>query len=170
VYEQGVVWVTSTPEPVGAVRSAKQYLTYVPTGPFQYAVAEAPARPGDPARPDGYHTSLRDDLRRDLSDDLRDDLRAQRDPLSQRLSDAVSGALRAPAPGTYFVTTDIRPLGERPDIGFCLALPECRGVGAVPTQVFYDHEAAGAPFARFAFSKRQEVLADAVRRLKGVPG
>jgi N-succinyldiaminopimelate aminotransferase len=161
VYEQGVVWVTSTPEPVGAVRSAKQYLTYVPTGPFQYAVAEAPARPGDPARPDGYHTSLRDDLRRDLSDDLR----AQRDPLSQGLSDAGSGALRAPAPGTYFVTTDIRPLGERPDIGFCLALPERRGVGAVPTQVFYDHEAAGAPFVRFAFCKRMDVLREAASRL-----
>ncbi|HEV7628528.1 MAG TPA: aminotransferase, partial [Streptomyces sp.] len=41
------------------------------------------------------------------------------------------------------------------------------GVVAVPTQVFYDHEAAGAPFVRFAFCKKQEVLADAVSRLKG---
>jgi N-succinyldiaminopimelate aminotransferase len=145
-----VGWVTSTPELVAAVRSAKQYLTYVSAGPFQYAVAEALALPDD------YYTSLRDDLR------------AQRDLLSQGLSDAGFGVFRAP--GTYFVTTDIRPLGERSGIDFCLALPERCGVVAVPTQVFYDHEAAGAPFVRFAFCKRQEVLADAVRRLKGVPG
>ncbi|NLU76295.1 pyridoxal phosphate-dependent aminotransferase [Streptomyces sp. HNM0575] len=143
-----VGWVTSTPELVAAVRSAKQFLTYVSAGPFQYAVAEALALPDD------YYTRLRDDLR------------AQRDLLSQGLSDAGFGVFRAP--GTYFVTTDIRPLGESSGIDFCLALPERCGVVAVPTQVFYDHEAAGAPFVRFAFCKQQEVLADAVRRLKGV--
>ena len=36
---------------------------------------------------------------------------------------------------------------------------------AVPTQVFYDHPAAGQRLIRFAFCKRDEVLQDAVRRL-----
>ena len=39
--EHGVGWVTGTPALVTAVRSAKQFLTYVASGPFQYAVAEA---------------------------------------------------------------------------------------------------------------------------------
>lgn len=37
--------MTSTPALVTAVRSAKQFLTYVSAGPFQYAVAEALALP-----------------------------------------------------------------------------------------------------------------------------
>ena len=40
-----VGWVTGAPELVTAVRSAKQYLTYVSAGPFQYAVAEALSLP-----------------------------------------------------------------------------------------------------------------------------
>ena len=55
-------WVTAAPELVTAVRTAKQFLTYVSGGPFQYAVAEALALP------DAYYAGLRDDLRakRDL--------------------------------------------------------------------------------------------------------
>jgi len=34
-------WVTGTPELVTAVRTVKQFLTYVTGGPFQYAVAQA---------------------------------------------------------------------------------------------------------------------------------
>ncbi|WP_375537863.1 pyridoxal phosphate-dependent aminotransferase [Streptomyces sp. Amel2xB2] len=142
-----VGWVTATPALVGAVRSAKQFMTYVSAGPFQYAVAEALALP------DSYYTGLREDLR------------AQRDLLSRGLAEAGFGVFRAP--GTYFVTTDIRPLGETSGIDFCLALPERCGVVAVPTQVFYDHQEAGAPFVRFAFCKRPQVLADAAVRLKG---
>ncbi|MET9553574.1 aminotransferase, partial [Streptomyces sp. NPDC006645] len=49
---------------------------------------------------------------------------------------------------------------------FCRALPERCGVVAVPNAVFYDHREQGAPFVRFAFCKRVEVLADAADRLK----
>ncbi|NED91196.1 hypothetical protein G3I76_65350 [Streptomyces sp. SID11233] len=34
--------------------------------------------------------------------------------------------------------------------------------------VFYDHREQGAPFVRFAFRKRTEVLEEAVSRLKGL--
>ncbi|WP_143665129.1 aminotransferase class I/II-fold pyridoxal phosphate-dependent enzyme, partial [Streptomyces cacaoi] len=63
-----VGWVTGTPELVTAVRSAKQYLTYVSAGPFQYAVAEALALP------DAHYRELNTGLRarRDLlADGLR---------------------------------------------------------------------------------------------------
>ena len=141
-----VGWVTATPELVTAVRSAKQYLTYVSAGPFQYAVAEALRLPDT-----YFHT-------------LRDDLRAKRDLLADGLSDAGFTVFRPS--GTYFITTDIRPLGETDGFAFCRALPERCGVVAVPNAVFYDHQPQGAPFVRFAFCKREDVLKKATTRLK----
>lgn len=145
-----VGWVTGAPELVAAVRSAKQFLTYVSAGPFQYAVAEALRLPA------AYF------------DGLRAELRAKRDLLAGGLAEA-GFSVYAPA-GTYFVTTDIRPLGEADGFAFCRALPERCGVVAIPNAVFYDHREAGAPFVRFAFCKRESVLADAVSRLKTLAG
>ncbi len=138
--------MTGAPELVTAVRSAKQYLTYVSAGPFQYAVAEALALP------DAYYT------------ELRADLRVKRDLLATGLTEAGFEVLR-PA-GTYFITADIRPLGETDGEAFCLALPERAGVVAIPTSVFYDHRKAGAPYIRFAFCKQLAVLQEAAKRLK----
>ncbi len=150
-----VGWVTGTPDLVTAVRSAKQFLTYVASGPFQYAVAEALSLP------DSYF------------DAFRADMLAKRDVLATGLTEAGFEVFR-PA-GTYFVTTDIRPLG--PDLSqngdgfaFCRALPELAGVVAIPNAVFYDHREAGAPFVRFAFCKRVSVLEEAVGRLKKLAG
>ncbi|XUL89152.1 pyridoxal phosphate-dependent aminotransferase [Streptomyces galilaeus] len=150
-----VGWVTGTPDLVTAVRSAKQFLTYVASGPFQYAVAEALSLP------DSYF------------DAFRADMLAKRDVLATGLTAAGFEVFR-PA-GTYFITTDIRPLG--PDLSqngdgfaFCRALPELAGVVAIPNAVFYDHREAGAPFVRFAFCKRVGVLEEAVGRLKSLAG
>ncbi|MFE2017689.1 pyridoxal phosphate-dependent aminotransferase [Streptomyces sp. NPDC059499] len=144
-----VGWITASPALVTAVRSAKQFLTYVSAGPFQYAVAEALRLP------DSYF------------DGLRADLRAKRDLLSSGLAEA-GFEVYEPA-GTYFVTTDIRPLGGGQDgFAFCRALPERCGVVAIPNAVFYDHRDQGAPFVRFAFCKRTEVLTEAVTRLKSL--
>ncbi|MBT2507543.1 pyridoxal phosphate-dependent aminotransferase [Streptomyces sp. ISL-98] len=145
-----VGWITAAPALLAAVRSAKQYLTYVSAGPFQYAVAEALRLP------ETYFTALRDDLR------------AKRDLLSAGLADAGFKVYR-PA-GTYFVTTDIRPFGEDDGFAFCRSLPERCGVVAIPNAVFYDHRGEGSPFVRFAFCKGFDVLRDAVGRLKGLAG
>jgi N-succinyldiaminopimelate aminotransferase len=51
-------------------------------------------------------------------------------------------------------------------VEFCRALPQRCGVVAVPTQVFYDHAEAGRHLIRFAFCKRDEVLNEAVGRLR----
>lgn len=143
-----VGWLTSTPALVTAVRSAKQYLTYVASGPFQYAVAEALALP------DSYFAAFRDDML------------VKRNLLAAGLAEAGFEVFE-PA-GTYFITTDIRPLGETDGFAFCRALPERAGVVAIPNAVFYDHREAGAPFVRFAFCKRTEVLQEAVKRLKSL--
>ncbi|MEU9974209.1 pyridoxal phosphate-dependent aminotransferase [Streptomyces sp. NPDC051014] len=141
-----VGWVTSTPRLVTAVRAAKQFLTYVSSGPFQYAVAEALALP------DAYFEAFRDDMR------------TKRDILAAGLAEA--GFTVYDTAGTYFITTDIRPLGESDGFAFCRSLPERAGVVAIPNAVFYDHREEGAPFVRFAFCKRPEVLKEAAERLQ----
>ena len=140
-----VGWVTGTPELVTAVRTAKQFLTFVASGPLQFAIADALDLP------DAYY------------DEFAADLKAKRDLLSAGLTEI--GFDVYPCDGTYFVTTDITPLGERDGIEFCLGLPDRAGVVAIPSAVFYDDKEAGRTQVRFAFCKRPEVLEDALARL-----
>ncbi|MEU0257161.1 pyridoxal phosphate-dependent aminotransferase [Streptomyces sp. NPDC006184] len=143
-----VGWVTGSPELVGAVRAVKQYLTYVASGPFQYAVAQALRLP------DSYF------------EEFRADMRGKRELLADGLEEAGFTVFR-PA-GTYFITTDIRPLGESDGFAFCRALAERAGVVAIPNAVFYDHKETGAPYVRFAFCKQTQVLDEAVKRLRAM--
>ncbi|MFE3472279.1 MULTISPECIES: pyridoxal phosphate-dependent aminotransferase [unclassified Streptomyces] len=139
-------WVTADAPLVTAVRSAKQYLTFVSGGPFQYAIAEALQLP------DAFFTEFRDSMRR------------KRDLLAGGLRSA--GFQVYEPEGTYFITTDISPFGEEDAYAFCRALPERCGVAAVPNSVFYDDPAAGRSQVRFTFCKRDEVLESAVERLR----
>ena len=139
-------WVTGSAELVTAVRTVKQFLTFVNGGPFQYAVAEGLALP------DSYYAQLNGDLR------------ARRDLLCDGLAEAGFAVYR-PA-GTYFVTTDISALGETDGIAFCRSLPERAGVVAIPAAVFYDDAKAGESLVRFAFCKKPEVLEEALTRLR----
>jgi N-succinyldiaminopimelate aminotransferase len=143
-------WVTGTPELVAAVRTVKQFLTYVTGGPFQYAVAQALALP------DTYFTSISADLR------------GKRDVLCAGLAEVGFEVFR-PA-GTYFVTTDVRALGETDGMEFCRTLPDRAGVVAIPSSVFYDNVAAGRSQVRFAFCKKEQVLREAIARLAGRRG
>jgi N-succinyldiaminopimelate aminotransferase len=139
-------WITGSAELVTAVRTVKQFLTFVNGGPFQYAVAEGLALP------DSYYA------------ELNDGLRARRDLLCDGLAQA-GFEVHRPA-GTYFVTTDISPLGETDGVAFCRALPERAGVVAIPAAVFYDDAKAGESLVRFAFCKKPEVLQEALTRLR----
>jgi N-succinyldiaminopimelate aminotransferase len=139
-------WVTGSAELVTAVRTVKQFLTFVSGGPFQYAVAEGLALP------DSYYAQLNGDLR------------ARRDLLCDGLAEAGFAVYR-PA-GTYFVTTEISALGETDGIAFCRSLPERAGVVAIPAAVFYDDAKAGESLVRFAFCKKPEVLEEALTRLR----
>ena len=141
-------WVKATPELVTAVKTAKQFLTFVSGGPFQYAVAEALALP------DEYYARLRDDLM------------AQRDLLCAGLSE-IGFEVYQPQ-GTYFVTADIKRLGFQDGVEFCRNLPDRAGVVAIPTAIFYDHPEAARGHVRFAFCKQPEVLTEALRRLSGL--
>ena len=138
-------WVTGTAELVAAVRTVKQFLTYVSGGPFQYAIAEALRMP------DAYYAGIGADLR------------GKRDLLCAGLSRA--GFEVYPPQGTYFVTTDIRQLTAAGGVEFCRELPHRAGVVAIPSAVFYDDADAGRSQVRFAFCKRREVLGEALARL-----
>jgi N-succinyldiaminopimelate aminotransferase len=141
-------WVTGTPELVTAVRTVKQFLTYVTGGPFQYAVAEALALP------DAYYASISAGLR------------VKRDLMCAGLAEAGFEVYR-PA-GTFFITTDIGGLGEKDGMDFCRELPRRAGVVAIPSSVFYDDKEAGRTQVRFAFCKKEEVLREALARLAGM--
>jgi N-succinyldiaminopimelate aminotransferase len=142
-------WVCGPPALVSAVRTAKQFLTYVNGGPFQPAVAAGLRLPDD------YFAGVARDLEH------------RRDTLVAGLRDAGLPVISPRA--TYFATVDVR--GVQPDgdgLAFCRSLPERAGVVAVPTVVFYDpaHAHLGRHLVRFAFCKRDEVLAEAVSRLR----
>ncbi|MEU5257435.1 pyridoxal phosphate-dependent aminotransferase [Amycolatopsis sp. NPDC021455] len=139
-------WVCSTPELVAAVKAAKQFITFVSGGPLQPAVAHA--------------------LDHELPwvDGLRDSLQEKRDRLSAGLADA--GFTVRPTAGTYFVCVDVRPLGFTDAADLAWELPGRAGVAAVPVKVFTDHPDEWNHLLRFAFCKRNEVIDEAITRLR----
>jgi N-succinyldiaminopimelate aminotransferase len=139
-------WVCGPAELVAAVRAAKQFITFVGGAPFQPAVAHAL------------------DHEMDWVARLRDSLQDKRDRLTDGLAEAGFGVYRSE--GTYFVCADVRPLGFDDGIEFCRALPERAGVVVVPVQVFVDHPQPWRHLVRFAFCKRDEVLDEAIARLR----
>jgi len=141
-------WACAPALLVEAVRTVKQFMTYVHGAPFQHAAAAGLRLP------DEYFSGLAADLA------------AKRDLLAAGLADA--GFEVYPPSGTYFITADIRPFGETDGMAFCRSLPERCGVVAVPSVAFYDDEDAGRPLVRFACCKRLEVIDDAATRLRSM--
>ncbi|MBB3726506.1 pyridoxal phosphate-dependent aminotransferase [Nonomuraea dietziae] len=139
-------WVCAPPELTRAAQTVKQFLTFTVGGPWQLAVAHG----------------LREEL--GWVAELRAALQSKRDRLMSGLSGAGFEVLKPS--GTYFVQTDIRPLGFTDGLELTRRLPELAGVVAIPTQVFYDHPERGRHFVRFAFCKKDEVIDEAVTRLK----
>ncbi len=139
-------WVCGPAELVAAVTAAKQFLTFVGPAPFQPAVAHA--------------------LREEQAwvRDLRASLQNKRDLLSAALADA--GMAVHPSQGTYFVCADARGLGFSDAAALCRELPARVGVAAVPVSAFCDDRRPWAHLLRFAFCKRDEVLAEGARRLR----
>jgi N-succinyldiaminopimelate aminotransferase len=135
-------WVTAEPALTTAVRTVKQFLTYVNGGPFQPAVA------GALAMPDTYYRGIAAQLQ------------LQRDVMCDGLADLGYDVIRPQA--TYFATVDVHSNA----VEFCRALPHDKRVVAIPSSVFHDSD-AGDTHVRIAFCKRPEVLAEALIRLKG---
>ncbi|MGH3732375.1 MAG: pyridoxal phosphate-dependent aminotransferase [Acidimicrobiales bacterium] len=134
-------WVAAPAELTGAVRTVKQFLTYVNGAPFQPAVAHALAK--DPPFYEEICSRLRD----------------QRNLLCDGLALIGFDVIRPQA--TYFATVDVGANA----VDFCREMPNSVGVVAIPSSVFYDSR-AGDSYIRLAFCKRPEVLDEALARLK----
>ena len=116
-------WALSTPELIAEITAVKQFLTYVSGAPFQPAVARALTEG------DAWIETQR--------------LSLQRKRIVWPTALAILTA--RPSSGTYFLTTDVRPLGYADGVEFCRDLPKRCGVVAIPHQVFYDNVEAGRP-------------------------
>src|SRR4051794_12408042 len=147
-------WVTGPEHLVTAVRTVKQFLTYVSGAPFQPAIAFALTDPGVTA----------------WVDELADSLSRRRDLLCEGLQDAGFTVVRPQ--GTYFVLADAAPLGSADGAELCRELPALAGVVGVPVSAFThagsDVDRALRSWVRFTFVKRDDVLTEAVGRLRAL--
>ena len=142
-----VGYVTAAPPLATNVAKAHQNLTFTTAPNLQRAVAVGLGKD------DAYFASLSGALQ------------AKRDRLAAGLADL--GLTVLPAKGSYFITTDFRPLGfNGDDVAFCRHITEHAKVTAIPVSAFYDAPDAPSHYARFAFCKRDEVLDEATARLR----
>jgi N-succinyldiaminopimelate aminotransferase len=142
-----VGYVTAAANLTPLVQKAHQNLTFTTAPNLQRAVAVGLAKD------DAYFASLSAGLQ------------ARRDQLAKGLARVGFDVL--PAQGSYFITTDFTPLRfNGDDVAFCRHITEHAGVTAIPVSAFYDEPGAPKHYARFAFCKRPEVLAEAIGRLQ----
>ncbi len=149
-----VGYITCDASLSGNVGRAHQNLTFTTPPNLQRAVAVGLAKE------DAYFGALAGDLQ------------TKRDLLSAGLAEL--GFKVLPTQGSYFVSADFSGLGLRgefagDDAAFCRHITEHARVAAIPVSAFYDLEGgADIPrhYARFAFCKREEVLGEALGRLR----
>ena len=141
-----VGFVTAAPALITPIAKAHQFLTFTTPPNLQSAVAYGLGKE------DAYFEGLNADMQ------------ARRDRLHQGLEEVGFGVI--PCQGTYFITTDFRPLGfNGDDVEFCRHITTEAGVTAVPVSAFYEGGDI-RHFARFAFCKEAPALDEAIARLK----
>ena len=140
-----VGYVCGAPEVLTPIIKAHQFTTFTTPPNLQKAVAAG--------------------LSKDQSyfNNLIKDLEGKRDYLSKALADIGFDVL--PCDGTYFVTVDIRGVHNGRDEEFCRYITTEAKVAAIPVSVFYDIDGP-SNLVRFCFSKRMEVLEEAMERLR----
>ena len=140
-----VGYITASPHLLTPIARAHQFLTFTTPPNLQAAVAYGLDKD------ESYFNGLAGDLQ-----DLRDYLGAG-------LTDLGFAVL--PCDGTYFITTDFRPLGfSGDDVDFCRHITTEAGVAAVPVSAFYQSGEV-KHFARFCFCKEKASLTKALDRL-----
>lgn len=140
-----VGYITGAPNLLTPVAKTHQFMTFTTPPNLQQAVAMGLAKD------DSYYNGLRDDMQK------------KRNHLAKGLADLGFGVIDCQ--GTYFITTDVRPLGfNMGDEDACRTLTVEAGVTAIPVSAFYG---ADAPkhFLRFCFCKKYELLDTGLERL-----
>jgi len=140
-----VGYVSGPPDLIDAAAKAHQFLTFTTPPNLQKAVAQGLNKDTD------YFTGLGAEME------------GKRDRLAEGLKRVGFDVMDAQ--GTYFITTDFRPLGfNGDDVAFCKHITTEAKVAAVPVSAFYQ-EADVDHFARFCFCKRDAILDEALERL-----
>jgi len=141
-----VGYITAAPGLMTPIARTHQFMTFTTPPNLQWGAATGLRLQ------DGYFSTLAADMQR------------KRDRLAGAL--ATIGFDVLPAHGTYFVTTDFRPLGfNGTDEEFCRHITVKAGVTAVPVSAFYQSPEAPRYFARFCFCKHDATLDSAIQRL-----
>jgi N-succinyldiaminopimelate aminotransferase len=143
-----VGYLTAAPELLKPIAKTHQFMTFTTPPNLQWGTAVG-LKLGE-----GYYRGLAGELQR------------KRDRLGEGLAEI--GFELLPTHGTYFITTDFRPLGfNGTDEDFCRHITVEAGVTAVPVSAFYD-DLGKAPrhLARFCFCKHDSTLDAALERLE----
>lgn len=142
-------WAIAPPELLTPVTAAKQFLSYVGVTPLQPAVAWALTAEDAAAWSQRWGRTLR----------------ARRDRLADVLRSTGQDVLHSD--GTYFLVSDIAPLGLGVSAAeFCRALPAAVGVAAIPLSTFVEHpDPQVETLVRWTFCKSDATLDLAASRL-----
>ena len=138
-------WTISPRAVTGAIRKLHDFLTVGAPAPLQEAGAVALGLP------DSYYADLAAGYVR------------RRDMLLEILER--HGFTCYKPSGAYYIMTDVSAFGFDDDVAFARHLVEHVGVAAVPGSSFYRDAARGRTKVRFCFSKRDETMQEADRRM-----
>ena len=138
-------WAISPPALTGGIRKMHDFLTVAAPTPFHDAGVAALSMPGS------FYTQLAADYeaKRNLMVDI----------LGRH------GFTAYQPGGAYYVMADVSAFGFASDSEFSQYLVKEIGVATVPGSSFYSDPAAAPATVRFCFSKRDETLHEADRRL-----
>jgi aspartate/methionine/tyrosine aminotransferase len=140
-----VGYITAAPDLLSPIAKAHQFITFTTPPNLQAAAA--------------YGLGKDDSYFRGLADDLQ----SKRDRMAKGLG--AIGFEVLDCAGTYFITTDFRPLGfNGDDVEFCRHITTEARVAAVPVSAFYQGGDV-RHFARFSFCKDDATLDEALDRL-----
>ena len=138
-------WAISPPSLTGGIRKMHDFLTVAAPSPFHDAGVAAMSMP------DHFYTQLAADYQ------------AKRDLMLDILGR--HGFTSYQPGGAYYVMADVSRFGFASDSEFAHYLVKEIGVATVPGSSFYIDPAAAPKTVRFCFSKRDETLHEADRRL-----
>jgi aspartate/methionine/tyrosine aminotransferase len=138
-------WAIAPPSLASGIRKVHDFLTVGAAAPLQEAGAVALALP------DEYYASLAAGYQR------------RRDLLLGILEK--HGFVCYKPGGAYYIMTDVAHFGFANDVEFARYLVKDVGVATVPGSSFYDNPSDGATKIRFCYSKKDETMLEADRRL-----
>ena len=141
-----VGWLTGPRALISVIAKAHQFLTFTTSPALQLGIAHG----------------LKHEMASAIA--LTTRLQSNRDLLMSGLKELGFSVL--PSEGTYFLTAGIQTLTNEKDRAFCERLVREVGVALIPLSEFFSGPGRPDTYVRFAFCKQQNVIEDALARLK----